>query len=428
MFRLLYVTEDTFPPFRVDVVELFARELAARGYSIDWVMDLGAAAPPPDMDAQGQARWLGSRVFLARNAAGEGVAARLANNLRGVLNDLRILALAWRGRYDVIQVRDKFFAGLVAALAARLTGARFVFWMSYPLAESKLQLARSPGAGRRALRLLKGRLMQAALYGAILPAAHHVFVQSERMKRDVVARGVAPAKVSPVPMGIRADKVGSAADARAPSREAPLLLHLGIILRIRSPEFLLGVLRRVRERYPRATLAFVGEGQTAADRQALEAEIERLGLREAVTITGFLPMEQAWDWVKRADVCLSPFRPIPVLESTSPTKLIEYLALARCVVANEHPEQSLVLAQSGAGRAVPWDEAAFAAEICRLLDDPAQAQALAARGPDWVRRHRTYDAIARQVDAAYRRLLRPGAPGAPDDAPEAPPDTRKAGA
>ncbi|MDZ5455581.1 glycosyltransferase family 4 protein [Azohydromonas lata] len=407
MLKLLYITEDTFPPYRVDVVELFARQLVSRGYTIDWVMDVNK--PQPGLGSETQ--WLGSRVFLARNEAGSGFLGRLSRNFKGLLNDLRILRLARGGQYHVIQVRDKFFAGLVAALAAKLTGARFVFWMSYPLAESKLQLAQNPRARYRWLLKLKARLMMASLYHGILPAADHVFVQSERMKQDVVARGVDPQRVSPVPMGIRADKVGEPADAKPPSTEAPLLLHLGIILRIRSPEFLLRVLQRVRQRYPRATLAFVGEGQAPADRQALEDEIDRLGLREAVTVTGFLPMEQAWEWVQRADVCISPFAPIPVLQSTSPTKLIEYLAMAKCVVANEHPEQSLVLEQSGAGRVVAWDEDAFAAEICRLLDEPQQAQAMASRGPKWVREHRTYDVIAQQVDAAYRRLVAQGAAG-----------------
>jgi glycosyltransferase involved in cell wall biosynthesis len=67
--------------------------------------------------------------------------------------------------------------------------------------------------------------------------------------------------------------------------------------------------------------------------------------------------------------------------------------------------------QSGAGRCVAWDEEAFAAEICRLLDEPQQAQAMASRGPEWVREHRTYDVIAQQVDAAYRRLVAQGARG-----------------
>ena len=83
--------------------------------------------------------------------------------------------------------------------------------------------------------------------------------------------------------------------------------------------------------------------------------------------------------------------------------------MAICVVANEHPEQSLVMQQSGAGRCVAWDEEAFAAEICRLLDEPQQAQAMASRGPDWVRQHRTYEAIAQLVDAQYRRLVAPEA-------------------
>jgi hypothetical protein len=62
----------------------------------------------------------------------------------------------------------------------------------------------------------------------------------------------------------------------------------------------------------------------------------RLGLSTAVTVTGFLPMEQAWEFVKQADICFSPLYPIPVLLSTSPTKFIEYMAMAKCIVANEH--------------------------------------------------------------------------------------------
>ena len=36
--RLLFVTQDEYPPFRVDVVELFGRQMPARGHQIDWLM------------------------------------------------------------------------------------------------------------------------------------------------------------------------------------------------------------------------------------------------------------------------------------------------------------------------------------------------------------------------------------------------------
>ena len=127
--------------------------------------------------------------------------------------------------------------------------------------------------------------------------------------------------------------------------------------------------------------------------------------RIACLVMPELQDQQAWEHVRRADICFSPFCPIPVLPSTSPTKLIEYLAMAKCIVANEHPEQCQVMTESGVGRCIPWSEQAFADEACRLLDDPERARAMAAKGPDWVRQHRTYDVIADAVEDCYQEIL-----------------------
>jgi glycosyltransferase involved in cell wall biosynthesis len=401
LLKLLYITEDRFPPFRADVVELFARQMPALGHRIDWLMQRGQDAATYDSPCT----WLGNVVHLTPRSYGTGLVGRIANNVLGMLGDLMILPLALRGGYDVLQVRDKFFASLVARAAASLSGARFVYWMSYPFAESKLYQARNRLVPHHRLVWLKGQLIRLLLYKLILPMADHVFVQSSRMKEDVIHEGISGRKLTPVPMGIRADQVGRAEDARAPDSETPLLLHLGIILRLRQSEMLVRVLHRVRARYPRARLCYVGEGQNPTDRQAVLDEAVRLGLCDAVEVTGFMPMQSAWKYVSAADICFSPFAPIPVLASTSPTKLIEYMAMGKCIVANEHPEQRQVMDDSGAGQCVEWDEEAFASETCRLLDDPAQARELAARGPDWVREHRTYDVIAANVNDCYRQLL-----------------------
>lgn len=400
--KLLYVVEDRYPPFRADVVELFARQLPARGHVIDWLMQRG----PDAQHLASPVDWLGNRVYLAPRSDRGGIAGRLLNNLLGFAGDLMILPIALHGRYDVIQVRDKFFAGLVAWLAAKLTGAKFVHWMSYPFAESKLHQAQNRLVPHHRLVWLKGHAIRLLLYRVILPLADHVFVQSERMKDDVARQGIARSKMTPVPMGIRADQVGRADDAQAPNPVAPVLLYLGIILRLRQTEMLVRVLDKVRQRFPGARLVYVGEGQLRSDRQAVEDEARRLGLGDAVTVTGFLPMQQAWEHVRRADICFSPFYPIPVLLSTSPTKLIEYMAMAKCIVANEHPEQCQVMEESGVGRCIPWDEQAFADEVCRLLADPAAARERASCGPEWVRTHRTYDVIAGVVEAGYQLMLK----------------------
>ena len=369
-----------------------------RGHTIDWLMQRGHDAIVNDAPTT----WLGNRVFLTPHSTRGGLVGRLLSNFLGVLGDLAILPLAFKGRYDIIQVRDKFFAGIIAWLAARLTGAKFVYWMSYPFPESKLYEARLRLVTHPHFVFVKWYIAYAVLYGLVLRVADHVFVQSARMKDDVAAKGVARCKMTAIP-------IGHGDDAKILNTTAPILMHLGVIQKIRHSDMLVRALGLVRRRYPGATLVYVGEGQQQADRQVVESEAARLGLGNAVTVTGFLPMETAWEYVKRADICFSPYYPIPVLLSTSPTKLIEYMAMAKCIVANEHPEQCWVMEESGVGRCIPWSEQDFAEEVCRLLDDPEAARTAAARGPDWVRAHRTYDVIADQVEACYAALLAPRA-------------------
>ena len=400
--RMLYIVEDRFPPFRADVVELFAKQMPARGHQINWLMQRGSDVS----SLSSPTNWIGNTVYLMPRSGQKGLLGRILNNLQSMLGDFMILPLAFKGQYDVIQVRDKFFTCLIAWLAARLTGARFIYWMSYPFSESKLYEAYNGLVPYRHLVWLKGVIIGSLLYRVILPLADHVFVQSERMKEDVAKKGIPSIKMTPVPMGIRTDQVGSAEDAIAPNTRAPVLLYLGTLIQLRQLEMLVRVLQRVRLRYPATRLIYVGDGELPSDRQAVEEEASRLGLSTAVTITGFLPMEQAWELVKCADICFSPFYPVPVLLSTSPTKLIEYMAMAKCIVANEHPEQCQIMKASGIGHCIPWGEQFFADEICDLLDDPERARMMAAKGPEWVQTHRTYDIIADLVELKYQELLR----------------------
>lgn len=401
LLKILYITEDRFPPFRADVVELFSNQLPRRGYVVDWIMPQGHG----ESWNTSKTIWRGSRVYMIPQVHSGGILHRILNNLLGLVGDLMILPIALRGRYDVIQVRDKFFAGLVARLAASISGAKFIHWMSYPFAESKLYQANHRLVPYRRLVWMKGQSIRLLLYKIILPMADHIFVQSHQMKEDVQQEGIPAVKMTPVPMGIRAEQVACAGDARPPSTDAPTLLYLGVIARLRRTEILVRVLSRVRNVYPGARLIYVGEGQMSSDRQAVDTEAKKLGLCDAVTITGFVPMEEAWEYVRQADICFSPFYPIPVLLSTSPTKLIEYMAMAKSIVASEHPEQSAIMLESGAGRCVPWGEEHFAKEVCRILSDPEAAREAAAKGPEWVRAHRTYDVIAERVDEVYQRLL-----------------------
>src|SRR5215218_3901803 len=57
--RLLVVSSDTYPPFRVDVAVLFGHQLAQRGHRIDWILQSEGAC-----DRSYETTWNGCKVWV----------------------------------------------------------------------------------------------------------------------------------------------------------------------------------------------------------------------------------------------------------------------------------------------------------------------------------------------------------------------------
>ena len=398
---MLVVSSDTYPPFRVDVSVLFGRELAARGHRVDWLLQSEARC-----DKATKVAWGGGSVWVGATSLGTSLPSRIRKHVLGILHDLKLFSLLRNGDYQIIEVKDKFVSGVFAVIAARLFRKRFVYWLSYPIPEDYLHRADARAGLYRALYRVRGTAFKVLLYRLLLRTADHVFVQSEQMRRDLAAEGVPESKMTPVPMGVDLADFDAAGDEmRVRTRVPPgerCILYLGTLARVRRLDFLIRVLAKVRESVPDAKLYIVGSGNEPADEKALLDETERLGLQSAVVMVGQVPRSQALEYVRDADVCVSPFYPTPILNSTSPTKLVEYMAMGKAVVANDHPEQRLVIEQSGAGYCVGWEEGEFARAIVALLSSPAQAREMGERGRRYVTEHRSY---ARIADLVERELL-----------------------
>jgi glycosyltransferase involved in cell wall biosynthesis len=160
----------------------------------------------------------------------------------------------------------------------------------------------------------------------------------------------------------------------------------------------------VLKRHPSARLVFIGKGEMPEDEELLISTARELGILETIDFRGHLPIRQAWEELRDADVGLSPYFPTPILNSTSPTKLIEYMAMGLPVVANDHPEQRLVISEAKCGYCVPWSEPSFADAICMVLDNPEQAVEMGRRGRAWVMQHRTNAVMASTIEESYLQM------------------------
>ncbi len=399
--RLMFLTAEPWPTFRADVVVLFGKYLPRLGVHSDLVAGRtpGEASQP----------WSCGDTYLCDISCGT-----VKKNLRmfwHVWRQLRRLDLA---RYDAIQVRDLPLPAALALWVARRNRLPFYYWMSYPMPEGQIALAQerglSAGIKKFVFPWLRGRVGRFLLYKVVLPRADHVFVQSARMKQDMVERGMAAKKMTPVPMGVdleamHPEEIAPADDPRLAGRR--VLVYLGTLDRPRSIETLFEMLALVRQSEPAALLVLAGDTDEEAHREWLKRQAELAGVADHVIWTGWLPMLEGWRYVRSADIGLSPIPRGVLLDVASPTKVPEYLALGVPVVCNDNPDQQALIEAAGAGLCVSYTAEAFAGAVEELLALPSQTRAaMGASGRGLVERMRSYQQIASELADQYTALLR----------------------
>jgi glycosyltransferase involved in cell wall biosynthesis len=184
-----------------------------------------------------------------------------------------------------------------------------------------------------------------------------------------------------------------------------VLLYMGTSLPGRRIDVIVRALGAVVRKGHDAVLVLLGDTRPT-DRDSLLDIAREEGVVDRLIFTGHLPLAQALGYVRRADVCLSPCPPSPMLVVGTPTKLVEYLAMGRPVVANDHPDQREILEASGAGLITDLSPEGFAEAITILLSDRTAAESMAVRGPPWITAHRSYAMLAEVVSSVYSELIR----------------------
>jgi len=252
---------------------------------------------------------------------------------------------------------------------------------------------------------MRGKLSQLLLYKLILPFAKHVFVQSEQMKLDLSIKGVSNGKMTIVPMGIDQNNINLKQLKTDDFRNKLDVVYLGIFYKVRKLEFLLKMFKYVLAKHSKARLIFIGKGETKEIDDYLKDEALRLGIAENVIFTGYLPLKKALVIVNKSLVCVSSYPPCFILNSTSPTKVIEYMAMGKAVVGNSHPEQKLLFEESGGGLCVSYNERDFAEAVSALLSNPERARKMGEKAKQYIIKNRTYSTIASNLHQTYLSIL-----------------------
>ena len=148
---------------------------------------------------------------------------------------------------------------------------------------------------------------------------------------------------------------------------------VGTFKRWHGVDLLLSAFRELHSADPSTRLLLAGDGPL---RSQFELEVQKAGLRQAVTFAGALAHEDVPHYLAAMDIAVAPY---PALDDFyfSPLKLFEYMAAGRAVVASRVGQIAEVVVDGVTGLlSEPGNVADLVGCIRRLRDNPALCKEL----------------------------------------------------
>ncbi|HWP62587.1 MAG TPA: glycosyltransferase [Candidatus Binatia bacterium] len=276
-----------------------------------------------------------------------------------------------RRRYGLVQVHSLPDPLVFAALPLRLAGVPVLLDLHEAMPE--FFRIRFPGAANP---VVHGLLLGAER--ASIAAADAVVTVNEALAERLVGRGVDPAKVAIVRNAPALARFDPAVHPPRSFAEDGLLrlVYAGALSPVYELDCALEAVARLRPALAERGLGlrFDVYGRDYGE-VPLAARVAELGLDGLVAFHGRIPIEAVPAAIAAADIGLAPTRRTAFTDFSLSTKLFEYAAMGKPVVASALPMVERTFPPDTIARYEPGDSADLTAAILRLVDDPIERSA-----------------------------------------------------
>jgi glycosyltransferase involved in cell wall biosynthesis len=229
------------------------------------------------------------------------------------------------------------------------------------------------------------------------------------LKNHVLSYGVPERRVSVLPSGVDTTMFSGGPRNHELLRnwgigpDAPVILFMGTIYKFSGLDRVIRDLQHLLSRHLRAKLLIVGCGE---GEEALRKLTHEMGMTSSVVFGGLHPYAALPDIIRSSDICINPFELNSITRDILPTKLFQYLACGKPVVATSLPGTIPFLAGEEHGMVYcSLDD--FVVRMADLLDNSAWCKELGQNGVKVTGANYEWIRIAETVASRMAELRQP---------------------
>jgi glycosyltransferase involved in cell wall biosynthesis len=393
---LLSNTFDPDFPTRPEISEIYGTYLPLFGHNITWIM-------PTFKKEEDYTKKHFKKINiynLYHNADNDiGSLFRIYNYFLFYFKKYMFLKkLIKEKKFDIIQARNNIFDSFLLLILKIRYKFVFVFQYSFPKGKYEFKHLRDMDSFFKKFEELS--------INYVLKNADLVLPISEWMKDDLIKNGVPENKMLTLPMGINSKNFSTENKKNLRQKYhlqgKKIILYVGVLGNNRNLETIIKSISKLKRYDENICLMIVGSGASETKLKKLTVDLE---LSKYILFIGQVPYNEVPNYIFTSDICLSPIPPLPIFTISSPTKLFEYMALEKPVIANKGIfEHEQVLNQSGGGILVNFNSDSFAEGIIELLNNPEKSKKMGKKGRKWVLNNREYKKMAMDIQNLFLEL------------------------
>lgn len=319
----------------------------------------------------------------------------------------RITAVAETFRPDIIHAHSPVLNALAALRATR----RLRVPLMYEIRAFWEDAAVGNGTGTEgSLRYRATR----ALESWAVKRADAVAVICEGLKRDLLARGVAPERIMVSPNGVDMALFGDppprdTALAESLGLDGEVIGFIGSFYDYEGLDDLIAAMPALVAERKKAQLLLVGGGPMV---EVLRRQAAASPVAERIRFVGRVPHQEVERYYSLVDVLAYPRKKMRLTDLVTPLKPLEAMAQGRLVAASDVGGHRELISDGDTGTLFAADDpAAIAQALARLLADRGGWDDRRARARAFVERERNWSSNISRYEPVYQRLVAAAARG-----------------